>query len=51
MLWFHCEFISGKIQNKEIADYKWVLPEEMKNYDITEADHPFVNKLLKNQNK
>ncbi len=46
LLGFHCRYISGKIQRKEIADYKWVSPQEMKEYDITEADHPFVKKLL-----
>ena len=49
LLGFHCEYISGEIQKKDIADYKWVLPQEMTNYDITEADHPFVEKLLNGQ--
>jgi len=43
---FSCSYVSGTIQNKEIADYAWVAPEEFKNYDITEADLPFVDKLL-----
>lgn len=50
LLGFHCKFISGKIQKKDIANYKWVIPQEMKEYDITEADHPFIEKLLNKQN-
>jgi len=46
LLGFHCKYVSGEIQKKDIGDFKWVKPEEMKNYDITEADSPFVSKLL-----
>lgn len=42
----HCSFKSGEIEKKEINDYKWVKPEEMMSYDITEADLPFVKKLI-----
>ncbi len=42
---FHCKCISGKLQKHGIEDYAWVAPEEMCNYDITEADLPFVEKL------
>jgi 8-oxo-dGTP diphosphatase len=47
LLGFHCKFISGDIEHKEIADYKWISCNEMNKYDITEADIPFVNKLIK----
>lgn len=50
LLGFHCSYLSGDIKKKEISDFKWVSPLEMKNYDITEADHPFVEKLLKIKN-
>lgn len=45
LLAFHCKFISGEIKKLEINDYAWVYPEDMKNYDITEADLPFLKKL------
>ncbi|MGM5484346.1 MAG: (deoxy)nucleoside triphosphate pyrophosphohydrolase [Nanobdellota archaeon] len=45
LLGFHCRFISGEIQKKEIDDHAWVRPEDLEKYDITEADHPFVEKL------
>ena len=46
LLGFHCVYLSGDIQKKGIADFKWITPAEMKDYDIVEADHPFIQKLL-----
>lgn len=45
LLAFHCDYISGEIQKQEIADFAWVSAEEMKNFDITEADLPFIEAL------
>ncbi len=45
LLAFICKYKSGEIQKLHIKDYAWVTPKEMKNYDITEADLPFVRKL------
>jgi 8-oxo-dGTP diphosphatase len=42
----HCYFKEGEIEKKEIHDFKWVNPQEMLNYDITEADLPFIQKLI-----
>ncbi|MFH1589647.1 MAG: (deoxy)nucleoside triphosphate pyrophosphohydrolase [archaeon] len=42
---FHCKYVSGDIQKKDILDFAWVTPQEMDKYDITEADLPFVEKL------
>ncbi len=42
---FLCKFIKGHIEKKEIHNYAWVTPEEMKKFDITEADLPFIEKL------
>ena len=47
LLGFHCKYLSGDIQKKDIADFKWLTPREMKDYDVTEADQPFVQKLLR----
>jgi 8-oxo-dGTP diphosphatase len=46
LLGFYCTYLSGEIKHKDVADHVWVTPEDMKNYDITEADHPMVKKLL-----
>jgi 8-oxo-dGTP diphosphatase len=45
LLGFHCKYESGEIEKKDIADFKWVSPDEMKEMDITEADLPFIEKL------
>ncbi|MBD3259777.1 NUDIX domain-containing protein [Candidatus Woesearchaeota archaeon] len=42
----HCRYISGKIKKKQVRDFRWVRPEEMMDFDITEADLLFVKKLL-----
>ena len=47
LLGFYCRYISGDIKNKDIKSYAWVTPNEMKNYDICEADLPFLKKLKK----
>jgi len=48
LLGFYCKYISGEIQNLDIKSYKWVTAEEMKDYDISEADLPFIEKLKNN---
>jgi 8-oxo-dGTP diphosphatase len=47
LLCFRCTYISGEIKKDDVADYAWVIPEEMKDYDITEADQPFIEKLIR----
>jgi 8-oxo-dGTP diphosphatase len=45
LLGFRCTLVSGEIQKIKINDFAWVTPQEMSEYDITEADLPFVKKL------
>ncbi len=45
LLGFHCKYVSGTIQHIDVADHKFVTTEELKQFDITEADLPFVKKL------
>lgn len=40
-----CYIKEGTIVKKDIQDFKWVTPKEMDDFDITEADIPFVKKL------
>jgi 8-oxo-dGTP diphosphatase len=47
LLAFHCTFVSGEIKKQDIADFAWATPEEMKDYDITEADLPIIETLKK----
>ena len=42
---FACDFISGKIEKKEINNFAWISLKEAKDYDITEADLPFIEEL------
>jgi len=42
---FICEYLSGEIKKIEINDYTWLSLNEMKDYDITEADLSFIEKL------
>ena len=43
----HCVWKSGEISKKDVQDFRWLLPDEMSDYDITEADIPFIEKLQK----
>jgi len=49
LLGFHCNYVSGEIDKKDISDFKWLNTSEMKTYDITEADLPFIEKLVSNK--
>lgn len=46
LLAFLCNFISGKVRNIEIKDYRWVLPKEMKKYNFCPADRTIIKKLI-----
>ena len=41
-----CNYLSGKVKKKQIKDFKWVKPEKMMDLDVTEADLPFIKKLI-----
>lgn len=45
----HCFYKSGEIKKQGIKDFAWVTPKQMLEYDITEADLPFIKKLLENK--
>lgn len=45
LLCYQSNYVSGDIVFHEVADIAWVTPEEMEEYDITEADLLFVEKL------
>lgn len=40
-----CDYISGEIKLLEHKDFKFVGFENLKNYDLAEADIPFIEKL------
>lgn len=45
LLGYHCVHQKGEIEKKDILDYKFVTLDEMDDYDITDADLPFISKL------
>jgi 8-oxo-dGTP diphosphatase len=49
LLGFLCTIVSGKVKRKEVNDFRWLTPDEMNDYDIVEADIPFVKKLQKKE--
>lgn len=49
LLAFLCDFLSGKIKNFVIRDYKWITSKEMTNYDFCKADIPFIKKIQKHE--
>ena len=45
LLVYRTSYVSGEIRLNEHDRVKWVLPEELKDYDFSEADKPVVRKL------
>ena len=46
ILAYLCTWKSGEIKHLEVADHRWVAPENLLDYDILEADQPIIKKLL-----
>jgi 8-oxo-dGTP diphosphatase len=46
ILAYSCTWISGEIKHLEVADHRWVAAENLRDYDILEADQPIIKKLL-----
>ena len=49
LLGFYCTYLSGEIKKQDIHDYRWVTLQEMKEYDITQADLPLIEALKKKE--
>lgn len=45
ILAYSCEWKSGIIKHLDVADHRWVAPENLLDYDILSADLPIINKL------
>ncbi|HEY5672972.1 MAG TPA: (deoxy)nucleoside triphosphate pyrophosphohydrolase [Malonomonas sp.] len=46
ILAYRCRWLSGTIQQLEVADHHWVAPEQLGRYQILPADLPIVAKIL-----
>lgn len=42
---YRARWTSGSITLNDHADYRWVSPEQLSNYDFVPADIPFVDQL------
>ncbi len=40
-----CSRLSGNIRHLEVSDHAWVIPADLFNYDILEADRPILETL------
>jgi 8-oxo-dGTP diphosphatase len=45
LLAYRASYVSGEITLHEHERIEWILPEELKDYDFSEADKPVVRKL------
>ncbi len=45
ILAYTCTWNSGEIKHLEVADHRWVAPENLLDYDILSADLPIIKKL------
>ena len=45
ILAYLCTWKSGEIKHLEVADHRWVAPENLLDYDILEADQPIIKIL------
>ena len=46
LLAYTCTWKSGTIKHLEVADHRWVAPENLLDYDILVADQPIIKKLM-----
>jgi len=49
ILAYRCQIEHGTLRHIEVADHRWVTPEQMNDYDFLEADLPLIEKLQKNE--
>lgn len=45
LLCYTCRYLGQKPCTRDCQDFRWVTPQEMAEYDFTEADIPVVKKL------
>jgi 8-oxo-dGTP diphosphatase len=45
LYFFEVSIVSGEPQKLEVADFRWVTPDELLNYQFPEADRPLIDQL------
>ncbi|MBN1682660.1 (deoxy)nucleoside triphosphate pyrophosphohydrolase [Candidatus Bathyarchaeota archaeon] len=51
LLAYNVKYISGEFVLTSHDDYKWVIIDELKDYDFAEADKPIIKKIMVMKNK
>jgi len=46
---YHVSWASGNIELNDHADFRWVAPEQLSEYDFAPADIPFVKQLQRKE--
>ena len=46
LLFYNCTPLSDHIRNLEVADHRFVSPEDLATYDLLEADQPIIQALI-----
>ncbi|PLX98625.1 MAG: (deoxy)nucleoside triphosphate pyrophosphohydrolase [Desulfuromonas sp.] len=46
LLFYDCHPLSDKIENRDVAEHRFVLLDKLAEYDILEADWPVINQLI-----
>lgn len=47
ILAFECRPLSGEIRNLQVAEHRWVAPQNLSSYALLPADYPIVETLLR----
>lgn len=45
---YECKYVNGEFKLHDHSEYKWVLKEEILNFDLAPADIPLAEYILKN---
>ena len=44
---YFCDWVSGEAAKLDCADFRWVRPEEMRNFNFIPADTEMINELIR----
>lgn len=47
ILAFECRPLSGEIRNLQVAEHRWVAPQDLTSFALLPADYPIVETLLR----
>lgn len=47
ILAFECRPLAGEIRNLQVAEHRWVTPQDLSSFTLLPADYPIIAKLLR----